>query len=426
MRASLAPASASRGWAIRGYHVEAEGLALYRIFYAAVYLIALFPRYSWIAAYPDAFWDPPVGPFALARGFPSASVFTALEWSLAAALFALLIGYRTRWASLAVGALLIVGDGFVYSILPTSHLILAPLVPLVLAFSGWGSAWSIDALKRRASRPQSSWPITLLMLLIGLSFFHAGVAKAAGGWLRSDASVVAWYVERFSRDAVGLQSALANWVSAAPPTLHESMDRATVILETGMLVAVLIPKVGRIFIAGAAIFHLGVFLLLDIEFAPLLLVYAVLLPWDRVAKRPRTIAPPGKGARWTVARRPVLSMAGFTCLFMAFVTLLGPPLRGARSPFDEQSWGTSFALLAIGACVAITYLVSITLPSGRKRRHFEPRPTHLVELDVVMGDVLGWGAQRLTPGAFAGQEPSLRVGPSPRTLVRHRSGTSTP
>jgi hypothetical protein len=311
----------------------------------------------------------------------------------------------------------------VYSIVPTSHLILAPLVPVVLAWSGWGSAWSIDALRGRARRPASSWPVTLLVLLIGLSFFHAGVAKIVGGWLRADSSVVAWYVGRFSADAVGVQKAIAAAVLSAPSSVHEWMDRATVLLEMGMLLAVLVPKTGRIFIAAAAVFHLVVFLLLDIEFAPLLLAYAVVLPWDRAAKELTTLGLRGKVEGRVVARRPLLSVTALTGIFMAFVTFVGPPMKGARSPFDDQQWGTSLVLLSGGALAACSYLAWQASTWARQALvALRPR-AHLVELDIVWDDLIAAGGARPSrvrtdSGRAPARPPTLR--PSPARPIRSR------
>ena len=167
-----------RRWIFSSYEADAHSLALCRIFYALFMLLFALPDFRWIAGLPPSFFLPPPGPMQLLPALPPAWFFGALQAGVIVALTALLIGFGTRTASLLSGALLFVGSGFYFSFGKINHNILVLVLPVVMAASNWGSAFSYDALRARAPQRLASWPLTFMGTLVGFAMFTAGYAKA--------------------------------------------------------------------------------------------------------------------------------------------------------------------------------------------------------------------------------------------------------
>jgi len=256
-------------------------LGLYRIIYASISLLAM-NQFSWLATLPSSFFTPLPGPFALASGFPSASVLTALEVILAIALVALLIGFLTPISSILVFIATIVGEGFSYSTGKIDHSILMSIVPLIMAFSRWGDSLSVDAMIRPSIRlrPTRQWTMRLLAICVGSAMMTAGLPKLYNGWLdpRTQASFGYQGLEYYSHDR---QAGLADFlVSFDAPWFWEILDWSTVILECGLLFAVLSWRSWRVGLALFTAFHLGVMVALSIPFWNNIVTYGAFVSWS--------------------------------------------------------------------------------------------------------------------------------------------------
>ncbi|ACY49615.1 HTTM domain-containing protein [Rhodothermus marinus] len=278
-------------WLFDSFRPTARGLAAYRIAYALFVLLLIDPGHSPyfnfhpLAGLPDSFFLPPPGPMQLFSGFPPRWFFAGLHLLLDLSLVALLFGYRTRLASWMTGLLFLIGFGFLFSAGKINHVILFVLLPWVMSFSNWGAAWSLDARLGRARPTVEGWPLALLALLTGFAMFTAGFTKLLGGWLdpATQATRGHWLKQYF---VVGRQDLLADLVTAPLPAgLWELMDWGTVLLEIGLLPAVLVPGLFRMLLSLMVLFHLGTALLFNITFVQNLIVYAAFLNWDRVATR---------------------------------------------------------------------------------------------------------------------------------------------
>ncbi len=175
--------------ALTSYALKTGDLAIVRILYASFVLIQIVPVAAWLPLAPKAFFHPPLGPAALFTGTPPASVLLALNILLTLFLSLLLVGWRTGVASVGTGVTLLILNSWAYSLGKINHDIFLVLVPLVLAFSGWGRALSVDAQRRPApeSAEAEAWPVALLALLVGFAMFTAGWVKATTGWLDPEA-----------------------------------------------------------------------------------------------------------------------------------------------------------------------------------------------------------------------------------------------
>ena len=207
-----------------------------------------------------------------------------LNLATAGAFALLAAGLFTRTASIAGGVGLVLLYSLNYSHGKVSHTVLMATLPLFLAWSGWGRAYSLDALiaaRRGQSLPRRAggWPLALLALAVSLGMFTAGWAKALGGWLSWDQSATLGHVAR-SYNSRGRQTWLGEWVmSLTNRPLLELLDWAAVGLECGFLVAFLDRRLFRLFIAAAATFHLGVMLLFGIQHISCPIAYGAFVAW---------------------------------------------------------------------------------------------------------------------------------------------------
>ena len=163
-------------------------LAVYRVLYATVFLLLL-PDFTWLANFPDTFFNAPPGPMLAFSSFPPRIFLRGLKAALAVCMVAVLIGWRTRAVSFASVGLGLIGYGFSFSLGKVDHNILFLLAPAALALAGWGDRLSVDALRWRSrsaldlAELAEQWPLRLYALMIGLAFFTAAAPRLVGGWL---------------------------------------------------------------------------------------------------------------------------------------------------------------------------------------------------------------------------------------------------
>lgn len=288
-------------WIHTSFRASPQGLGAYRIFYAVFALLVVAPGhdvYASLAGFvglPSSMYAPPPGPMQLFSGFPPRIVAETVHILLNLSLAALLLGYRTRTASILTGVLFLVLFGFSYSIGKINHNILFVLVPIIMSASGWGSALSFDAVRRgtasganteRSDPPLNggavSWPLMLLGLIVGFAIFTAGFAKILGGWLDPNTHAAYGHVLKnvFVRGRSALFAPLVADIESG--AVWEMFDYLTVFFEVGFLAACAHRRTLRLFASLAVLFHFGVMLTMNIAFAFNLAVYAAFVDWDRI------------------------------------------------------------------------------------------------------------------------------------------------
>lgn len=264
----------------RDYAVPPAGLGLYRICYAAFFLIFGIPNFSWIAQNPDAFYAPPflsLGIFF--DGFPSYIVLQSVSLAICILFVMLLFGVFTRTASFLLPALIIFGETFAYSFGKIDHDLMIWLIPWLLGLAGWGNSYSIDCLRKNGKNTTEAWPIAMAALLLGFAFFTAGTAKIMGGWLDWSTQASRFYVMQ-SELVFNRTTLLGSFsLQLLPDVVWEFADYATVFFEAGFLVAVINKKVFQRFIFAALFFHLFIFLTMGITTSWLYIVYLLFINW---------------------------------------------------------------------------------------------------------------------------------------------------
>lgn len=333
----------------------AVDLGLYRVIYAVATLLTV-SDIEWVGAYPDSLIDAPTGPFQLLSGFPSPAVLIALEVLRSLALALLAVGLWTRWVSLAVALLLLVTYGLSYSLGKVDHTILVVLAPLILSFAHWGRRVSVDAmLNKRAAEPQPQWPLRYLALMVGLAFFAAAWVKLSTGWLSTSTQAALGHslVRFYSYDT---SSWTAQWIAG---TSHlrfawELIDWLTVAFEFAILLAVPWWRAFRIALAAAVLFHLGVYLAMDIDFSFNVVVYGAFVSWSSLL-RPIRFA-----ERDTAASKSgpvVLTLTAVALGGIAWFLTSTIPAVGAVS---------GVVIVLTGAAIGIGYLIREVTRASRR------------------------------------------------------------
>lgn len=271
MNTVIGRASAAVAWISEGYRPASRPMAALRIAFALYVLI--WPRsIEWVGEMSAVGFDPPPGPFALLSGPAPAGVIAVLEVLRAVVALWLLVGWKSRVASGALTVVLIVCSGLAYSFGKTDDLILYELAPLMLGLAGWGSVWSVDAWRRDAARP-NGYAMFVYATLIAFAMFTAAAAKIATGWLDPHREATRFFV------AVTVDNprsgALAEWLLRIDSTVFwKLLDYATVFAEGWLVVAVFFPTLFRVGLIAMSLFHVGVWLLLGIDFHLHVFVYA--------------------------------------------------------------------------------------------------------------------------------------------------------
>ena len=175
-------------WMFSAFELSPRGAAIYRMLFAAGVLLAIKPPvWGYIADYPDSFFSPPFGvTFFFFTGFPPPLYFQALNVVLVFAAVALVFGWHTRVASFALAASIFAGNAWSYSFGKINHDILFIVVPLVMGFSGWGDALSVDATRRKGPPQHQCLAARAARAARRVRDVHRGVGEAQERLARSD------------------------------------------------------------------------------------------------------------------------------------------------------------------------------------------------------------------------------------------------
>ncbi|MGV1034244.1 MAG: hypothetical protein ACOYBP_03350 [Microbacteriaceae bacterium] len=327
---------------------SSSDLALYRMVYPIVTAASIFGL-TWLSDFPSWMWAPQLGPFRLLDAMPSHGALTALEIALRVGLVMLALGLFTRLTSFAVGLLLIVTNGVSFSVGHLDHTIMIAVVPLVMAFSNWGSHFSLDSLIQNwfpprwnqimGIGPMRQWPLRILALCVGATFFSSIVYKVAGGWFALDTHATWNVFLRYYWN--GIHVFLGPLFSQIQNEIFwEPLDWFTVILEGAVLFSVLRWGAFRFVVACLTVFHLLVMLLVNIPFAENVIAYGAFIIWPLFSQR------------WVLSasRRTILFSLGAVAVV---TTALG--LLSIGEPFANRVAINTVVILA--AVVGISYIV---------------------------------------------------------------------
>lgn len=225
-------------WIFDSFTVTPEGLGYLRIFTSLFLLFFLIPgqgleHFQYLSSLPGDFFVPPPGPMMFFDGFPGIAFFQTVHSITVISALMMLVGYRTKWASIVLGLSVLILQGFIFSIGKIDHEILIALVPIILSFSNWGAAFSLDSIRKGAEKTVESWPLTMLALFVGFMMFTAGFPKILGGWLDFQTQAAQSHLlnQFYVRERQDLLAEMA--VHWSNPVLWELLDWATILFEIG-------------------------------------------------------------------------------------------------------------------------------------------------------------------------------------------------
>ena len=328
-------------WCRRGDLTSAD-LAVFRIMYGISVLMIL-PSLERAAAYPTEAFDPPVGPMVFFDAVPPTPVLTAMEVAIAVLAALLVVGFRTRVVSLLLSLGLLFGYGFLYSFGKIDHTVILVFVPAVMAFTAWGEDLSLDH-RGPAAEPRNvaQWPIRVLALLIAMPMAQAGYAKASSGW--PDLATHAVQGHMVPEYFKGRNEWLAPFfLDLRVGFVWEALDWLTLIVEIGVLLAVLSWPAYRIVTAMLTLFHLSVLLMMNITFATNVIGYAAFFRWGRLFR----VQP---GARLRFGRMIGIPMA----------LAVGLGAYGLHEWDAGLQWHAQAVILIVGGIAAMVYLAVLT------------------------------------------------------------------
>ncbi|MFK8186485.1 MAG: hypothetical protein AB8B99_24165, partial [Phormidesmis sp.] len=225
-------------------YVDIASFCCFRIVFGLFTILFLWRRYIWLGTVPDAFFKPPIFSLAaLFSSFPSSIFFNAIDIAFACVTVALTVGFLTRFSTVALLVLTLVGNSFYFSLGSINHEILYLCVLGVMCFRDWGAMFSIDALWRGraevSTAKRGTVDLWLLAVLIAFGFFTAGFGKALS-WLDFDLTTngfLSWFYGGFvNLDRDQLLAPLVPKIQS--PLLWEVVDISAVIFELGCMAAI--------------------------------------------------------------------------------------------------------------------------------------------------------------------------------------------
>lgn len=280
--------------------VNAAGrIGLFRILYSlyCLWFYSYF-QFSEMSLVPTIQWNP-IQLFSWFNA-PPPYVFPILESLLSASLILLLIGYKTRLATVLVFLFGSSLAGIRISLFMREHvlMIIAFYVPLFMMFSLWGCTYSIDAILRKRKglftpNPQDSswkyfWTSRGLMVILALLFFSSGLAKIIKKqWIINPDFVGNLMV------AKTVDSYLSNGFPVNPLSIfighHDflsvSMQYGALIFETLSILIIFSPIARTIFFYIAPLFHSFNTFFLGIPFAAVIGIYLAFPDWQALYER---------------------------------------------------------------------------------------------------------------------------------------------
>ena len=234
------------------------------------------------------------------------------QWVFPALALLLVVGLFTRPVLALVTLLFLWFEGSHNSWGYTSHSTILPaLILVILCFAPGVQRLSLDARRdpTLSAEPPSVWPVRLALLLVALVYLGSGLSKlrySGLSWL--DGETLAFYLSGGSPRGVGsLQGFIADsglseaarfrdgfglvdytWVANPPsfarrlaeiPWLMKVSSGAVLLLELGFPLALWNRRAMIAFLTLAAVFHLGVYALMGIDFMAYLVSYCLFVDW---------------------------------------------------------------------------------------------------------------------------------------------------
>ncbi|MFQ3576368.1 MAG: hypothetical protein SNJ77_08035 [Cytophagales bacterium] len=263
------------------YQSGAESLAIVRILYCVTLFQMGLPHFDAISGFEPMFYNPPPR-LAFLPMFYDESWWNVINILSYFSLFMVLIGLFTPFFSSAFFLINLFGLAKFYSFGKIDHNFFVILTPLLLGFAGWGSTWSVDSLLFKKWKTKD-WPVNYLAFCIGLSFVTAAVPKIAGGWLNPEILMSKGFIAKKLLHE-GVDNALALWLLENECNFFfKFLDYSTILIELLFISLIFHRRFSSMILFLVCLFHLGVLLMMSINFSSHMLAYLpfLLLKFER-------------------------------------------------------------------------------------------------------------------------------------------------
>jgi hypothetical protein len=185
-----------------------------------------------------------------------------------------------------------------------------------------------------ARSPDARWPLELIFVELAAFYAAAGVTKLrTSGLAWADGSTLQYHLL--------LLGTPAGERVAASMALCAALSALVLAFELGAPLGI-VRRLRPLVLAGGAAFHLGTTLLMRIAFWPVVALYAVFIPWPRLAARAATAA----GLRPNALVLPYDAACGRCRALVSVVRDLDPAGRVRAVPATAPSARPSAARLA--------------------------------------------------------------------------------
>ncbi|MFM9118353.1 MAG: hypothetical protein ACKOU6_19570 [Planctomycetota bacterium] len=255
-------------------------LAILRMFIGGM-LFAVIPvvPYGWLDTVPAEFFHPVPGLPQLIHHLPFQIPLTYLDWIIRGLCLALALGIRSRITGTLLGMSLLYGNCFRYSIGKIDHDDILLIITIVsLSWEGrWGRKLALLPDSSRYSA--GTWAPSVIALCISAGMFTAGFEKMISwiDWDLSTSGFISWY--RYKQNLQSL-TFIGRRLALLPAWVHEGLDYLTVIFEmTPLLCLLLSRRIWKCWLIAATIFHLSIYLVLQINFFNQCLTYLTFTCW---------------------------------------------------------------------------------------------------------------------------------------------------
>lgn len=180
---------------------------------------------------------------------------------------------------------------------------------IVLACSRSSDALALDARARPVPDPHAryGWPLRLMAAITVLTYVVAGVAKlrhAGLSWITSDALLTFVAYDNVRKAELGSSHTLLGSVLPHAPAWWSPFAAFALVIELGAPLALVHPRLARVWALAAWSFHVGVLAVMVIAFPyPLSgLAYACFFQVERLARGPAWRGVARWRERWDGAR----------------------------------------------------------------------------------------------------------------------------
>jgi hypothetical protein len=243
-----------------------EDLGIFRLIIGTYLAATINPSWTTLCDLPDAFFIPfRYNLVSIFDKYPSLLTVQIIEVVFITLLYFIAIGIKTRWSGLLAGLILIVMTGFSCSFGKIGHNIMFSVFFILIGFSNFGVSHAIFKDKEWPTAGNLSIITGSLLLAIGM--LTAGIPKAYN-WIDfnlNTSGFLSWYYRSFY--SFNRQDFFAALLLDKHNLIYEAIDYLTILFELGAIFAVISNWFGwRLWILLACFFHLGVVLILNINF----------------------------------------------------------------------------------------------------------------------------------------------------------------